>query len=201
MKTKSEAKRQAILAVAAETFGELGFERASMSEICARVGGSKATLYNHFASKEELFLTVMFQASEHEFEAVHRLLDPDIGDVAGALRDFGRGFLAVLYSPQVTAARRLVIAEAHRSELGRACYALGPGKGDAALAGFLETAMQAGKLRPAEPRIAASHLRGLLEAELLERFLFGVLTDIGAEALGPMVERAVEVFMRAYGPT
>jgi len=27
-----------------------------MAEICARVGGSKATLYNHFASKDELFL-------------------------------------------------------------------------------------------------------------------------------------------------
>ena len=56
MRTKSDEKRQAILDVAAEVFREAGFERASMSEICTRVGGAKATLYNHFASKDELFL-------------------------------------------------------------------------------------------------------------------------------------------------
>ena len=48
--------------------GELGFERTSMSEICTRLGGSKATLYNYFASKEALFLEVMFQASEADFQ-------------------------------------------------------------------------------------------------------------------------------------
>jgi AcrR family transcriptional regulator len=55
MKTKTESKRQAILTAAAEVFREVGFERASMSEIRARIGGSKATLYNYFPSKEKLF--------------------------------------------------------------------------------------------------------------------------------------------------
>ena len=50
MRVKTEEKRQAILEEAAKAFQELGFERTSMSEICARVGGSKATLYNYFAS-------------------------------------------------------------------------------------------------------------------------------------------------------
>ena len=54
MRVKTEAKRQHIVDVAAQAFRELGFEGASMAEICARVGGSKATLYNYFASKEEL---------------------------------------------------------------------------------------------------------------------------------------------------
>jgi AcrR family transcriptional regulator len=68
MRTKTEEKRQAIIDVAAATFGELGFERTSMSEICTRLGGSKATLYNYFPSKEALFLEVMFQASEADFQ-------------------------------------------------------------------------------------------------------------------------------------
>ena len=61
MKTKTEAKRQAILKAAAEVFRKVGFERASMSEIRARIGGSKATLYNYFPSKEKLFFEVMYQ--------------------------------------------------------------------------------------------------------------------------------------------
>ena len=59
MRVKSEARRQAILDVAAEVFREHGFEHASMSEMTARLGGSKSTLYSYFASKEELFLEVM----------------------------------------------------------------------------------------------------------------------------------------------
>ncbi len=55
MKTKTESKRQAILKAAADVFRDVGFERASMEEIRARIGGSKATLYNYFPSKEKLF--------------------------------------------------------------------------------------------------------------------------------------------------
>ena len=39
MRVKSEARRQAILEVAAEVFREHGFEQASMAEISARLGG------------------------------------------------------------------------------------------------------------------------------------------------------------------
>ncbi|MCD4482957.1 TetR/AcrR family transcriptional regulator, partial [Chromobacterium vaccinii] len=59
MRTKSENKRQGLVAAATEVFVERGYEAASMSEISARAGGSKATLYNYFPSKEALFLDVM----------------------------------------------------------------------------------------------------------------------------------------------
>ena len=44
MKTKTEAKRRAILEKAADVFRELGFEKASMSEICARVGAARVKI-------------------------------------------------------------------------------------------------------------------------------------------------------------
>ena len=59
MRVKSEARRQAIIDVAKEAFCRQGFEATSMSEIASRVGGSKATLYNYFRSKEEIFIAVM----------------------------------------------------------------------------------------------------------------------------------------------
>lgn len=59
MKKKTETKSQAIVDIAAEVFREMGFQRASMSEICRRVGGSKATIYSYFPSKELLFFEVM----------------------------------------------------------------------------------------------------------------------------------------------
>ena len=42
-----------------------GFDKTSVSEITAEVGGSKATIYSHFPSKEELFVECMLAAAEN----------------------------------------------------------------------------------------------------------------------------------------
>ncbi len=200
MRAKTETRRQAILDAAAQVFQETGFERTTMSAICERLGYSKATLYNYFASKEELFSAVVFEATEAEFEATLAALDPTLQDMTEVLEKFGRGLLTLLYSPQVLAVRRLIVAEAGRSDLGRKCYALGPERSEAVAAAYLQQAMDAGKLRQADPRIAALHLRALLEAEWLDRFLFQTLEPISDQAINATVQRAIAAFMAAYGP-
>ena len=200
MRAKTETRRQAILDAAAEVFQETGFERTTMAAICERLGYSKATLYNYFASKEELFSAVVFEATEAEFQATLESLDATVTDMTEALQKFGRGLLTLLYSPQVQAVRRLVVAEAGRSDLGKKCYELGPVRNEAATAVFLQQAMDAGQLRQADARIAALHLRGLLEAEWLDRFLFQTLEPVSAEEISATVGRAVAAFMAAYGP-
>lgn len=200
MRVKSETRRQAILDAAAEVFQELGFERASMSTICQRLGYSKATLYNYFSSKEELFSAVVFEATETEFQATHQALDSTLEDITQALESFGQRLLTLIYSPQVQAVRRLMVSEAGRSDLGRKCYERGPARNEAEIAEFLQQAMRAGKLRKADPRIAALHLRGLLEAEWFERFLFQILKEVSAKEINETVRRSVAAFMVAYGP-
>jgi len=119
MAKKSDTKRQHILTVAAQAFQELGFERTTMSEICARMGGSKATLYNYFPSKEVLFFEIMYLSTEAEFQAVHSAIDPSTDDIVTSLQNFGERLLTILYSPQVRANRHLSISESGHSELGR----------------------------------------------------------------------------------
>lgn len=199
MKKKTEAKRQAILDVAAQAFQELGFERTSMSEICARVGGSKATLYNYFPSKEELFFEVIFLSVEAEFDAVHNAIDATTEDIGEALRHFGQNLLRVLYSPEVRAKRHLAVSESGRTNLGRLVYERGVLPSQKLMAGFLQQAMESGKLRQADPMVAAKHLYALLESELLEGFLFQVLEQAAPDDIGAMTDRAVGVFMAAYG--
>ncbi len=200
MRKKSEAKRQAILDEAAKVFKEVGFERASMSEICARVGGSKATIYSYFPSKEDLFFEIMYRSTEAEFEATHLALDPSTEDVAKSLRHFGESLLPLLYSPEVQAARRLIVSESGRSGLGCRCYARGPQRGVELVSEFLQTAMHLGKLRNTDPVVATLHLRGLLESELQDRFLFQVQDKVSIEQIKAITARAVETFMAAYGP-
>ncbi|WP_231663421.1 TetR/AcrR family transcriptional regulator C-terminal domain-containing protein [Ralstonia solanacearum] len=105
----------------------------------------------------------------------------------------------MLYSSDVQAARRLVVAEAGRSDLGRLCYARGPAKGHARIADFLRGAMEAGRLRRADPNVVAHHFLALLEAELLDGFLFQTLESVDAAHIGAVAGRAVAAFLGAYG--
>jgi AcrR family transcriptional regulator len=89
MRTKSEERRQAMVATAAELFLQRGYEATSMAEICSRVGGSKATLYGYFKSKEELFLSVMKMLAEERMSHAYARLVPG-GDIAAALQAFGK---------------------------------------------------------------------------------------------------------------
>ena len=200
MRMKTEAKRQAILEVAALAFQELGFERTSMSEICARVGGSKATIYNYFASKEELFSEVMFLSTEAEFMVVHQALEASTDDVAESLQRFGERLLTFLYSPRIRAERHLAISESRRSELGRLVYERGVQRSQNLIAAFMARAMTQGQLRETDARVVAQHFFGLLEAELLEPFLHQQLGEVGAEQIRAVTARAVAVFMAGCGP-
>ena len=198
MRTRSEAKRQAILEAAAAVFRESGFERTTMSDIHERAGCSKPTLYSYFDSKEELFIEVVLVATEAEFQATHAALDPALGDITQALQRFGERLLALLYSPPVRAVRRLLMSEAGRAQLGPKCYELGSLRSENEVAAFLQQAMDRGQLRQADPRLAARQLKALLEAEWQTRFLLQVSEGPGPDDIGPSVERAVSVFIAAY---
>ena len=200
MRKKSESKRQSIVAMATEVFRENGFERASMSEICARVGGSKATLYSHFASKEELFLEVVFHSFEREFDAIYSSITDDQGDFPELLRDFGRQLLSVVFSSEFVPFRRLVFGDSAPPELRRMAFENGPKRGHDRLELILVEAMAAGKLRPADASVAAWQLQSLLQAEILYPVMMGVKEGVLADEVEVCVRDAVDVFMRAYAP-
>ncbi|MDR0851569.1 MAG: TetR/AcrR family transcriptional regulator [Clostridiales Family XIII bacterium] len=55
MKEAKELRKERILDAAFQIFLENGYARAKMSDIAARAGFGKSTLYEYFASKEEIF--------------------------------------------------------------------------------------------------------------------------------------------------
>ena len=198
MKTKTESKRQAILKAAADVFREVGFERASMSEIRARIGGSKATLYNYFPSKEKLFFEVMYQAKELELGEITAALNPDADDLKQELLHFGQKLVPALYSPDAIAIRRLAIAEFGHSNVGKVVFEGSTAPIEKKVAEFLNKAMKRGVLRSTDSKTAAVHLLSLLESELLQRVLLGVMESVKPEAVKGTVRRAVEVFLAGY---
>ena len=199
MSRKTEAKQQAILEMATEVFREFGFERASIAEICARLGSSKRTIYNYFASKEELFFAVITRSAAHEFRDIHNFIDPSLTDMAESLRNFGEKLLAFLYSPQMIEQRHLSISASKQSELGRLAYEEGVLRSLRLTAESMQAAMDAGKLRQADAFVATQQLFALLEAELLKASLLQQLGEVSEDRIRQVTNRAIEVFMAAYG--
>lgn len=202
---KRDAKRHAILDTAFRLFKTQGFDRTSVSQITSDVGGSKATIYSHFPSKEELFVECMTAAAEDFIvrisEQVFAQLDTSGTDPQAVLREYGIRYLGFVCSPDIVAARRLLIAEAIRSAVGKLFYAKLAAL-RAHVESFLSQFMVTGALRHDDPRLAAEHLRGLLEAEILEPLLLHARDDSPNEnEIALAAERAIAAFLRAYTPT
>lgn len=198
MRLRTEAKRESILDIAGQVFQEMGYARASMAEIAARVGGSKATLYGYFPSKQELFVEVANRAAaKHMSKAFEQLVQGE--DLNLVLRRFGERFLSLVATPQSTATYRMLIAEAGHSDIGRRFYESGPKRAETAIATFLQSEMDAGRLKKADPSVAGLHLLALLDAETLHLRLMSAGPMPTRHQLKQIVNRAVAVFLAAYG--
>ncbi len=199
MRKRSEKKRRAILDAAYGLFREKGFEKTSVAEINARAGGSKATIYSYFPSKEELFVECMFSLAETYLEGILKLLKNPVGDILPTLQAFGESFLRLVCSSEMISLRRLMIAEAERAGIGR-LFNEKLERMRYQVASFISDVMSEGKLRAGDADLAAVQLRALLEAELFEPLLLCVGDDRpGEEAIVSAAGRAVGTFMRAYG--
>lgn len=197
---KGDNKRQSIIDTACRLFRNHGFDKTSVSEITAQVGGSKATIYNYFSSKEELFVECMTAAAEGYIKGAVAQLDVLDTDPEAALREFGVNILKFGSSAEMVAVRRLLIAEATRSEIGKLFFA----KIIALrtnVAELLSKFMASGALRPDDADFAACQLRALLEADILEPLMLHVREDAPeAVELEQATDRAVTAFMRIYAP-
>jgi hypothetical protein len=93
-----------------------------------------------------------------------------------------------------------MIAEATRSGIGKLFLAKIAAM-RAQVVVFLSQLMAAGTLRPDDARLAADHLRGLLEAEIMEPLLLHARDDTPDDKeIAVATDRAIAAFMRACAP-
>ncbi|WLH14806.1 TetR/AcrR family transcriptional regulator [Pseudomonas hefeiensis] len=201
MRVKTQAKRDAILAAASQVFRDAGFEGASMGEIATKVGGSKATLYSYFSSKEELFVAAMHEVAHKEFEPVFVALDKKDDNLQETLQAFGEHVLQFLCSAATIQTRRAVIAESGRTEIGKRFHELGPQIGMQRIADFLNRQMSQGNLRKSDPLLAAVQLSALLECETVAPLMLRTVEKISKAQLKQATERALDTFLAAYAIT
>jgi AcrR family transcriptional regulator len=188
-----------MLEIARADFLREGYAAASMSEIAAKIGGSKATLYSYFPSKKDLFAAVIEEEIRQMLAPLFEMQETQ-GDIRTVLERFARRFQESVLTDDAVAFYRLVIAESARfPEVGQAAYHFGVQRGLDRLAGYFAAAMERGELRRADASVAVAQFLDLCTGELHRKRLFGVAGPDDREEAERQARNAVATFLAAYG--
>jgi TetR/AcrR family transcriptional repressor of mexJK operon len=148
------------------------YRNVSMDKIANAAPVSKATLYNHFTSKNELFAAVVSELCTSLLQTI-TLSDDD--DAEQTLKKIAAAFVELLYSPDGLAMYRLVIAESHAfPELGQLIYDNGAALALTQLEAYLQQLQNSGCYHIPDTRFAADAFFSLLKGDLHFRCLLGV---------------------------
>lgn len=195
---RGEARRQAMLEAASELFLERGFEGTSVSDVVKRSGGSLATLYAWFGSKEGLFEAIAAEISAHILAALDTQ-EFESRPLAEALQALGERFLGQVLCPEALRWHRMCFSEGHKfPELRAALIRSGPGRITERLADYLAAQARAGRLEIEDPSLAATHFFALVKSETHLAAVCGEPIEVSPEDVVAQVRRAVRVFLRGY---
>lgn len=197
-RVRTEEKRDEIVRIASEAFNELGYDRCSMATISDRLGGSKATLYGYFGSKEELLRAVLQCQVASEFDRLmHELHDePNLRE--GLIR-LGTAYLKKKLSSLPVANIRCIVNQPPCSTMGKEFYESVIHPAFTNIAAQLQVLMDQGRLKQVDPWVALMHWKGLHDWDLFERRLIGVISgpqDVDIEKIATL---GADAFLKLYG--
>ena len=197
-RVRTEEKRRQIVGIASQLFQELGYERTSMSLISERLGGSKATLYGYFKSKEELLQSVLvYDVTEEADRLMNEFLSGK--NLRDGLITLGKAYMHRRLSPGPIANVRIVSTQPEDSTIGKEFYENVLGPAWRRLANRFKMMMAAGILKKADPWIAAMQWKGMCEWDMFERRLLNAIKEADADEIERASIAAADAFLKLYG--
>ena len=197
-RVRTDEKRQEIVRVASELFEQYGFDRTSMSMIADRLGGSKATLYGYFKSKEELFRAwIAYDVPAQSDRFMQEFLSAK--DLKEGFTKLGIAYLTRLLSATPIGNMRMLANQPEGSELAKAFYEEILRPAWQRLADRIETLMDEGVLKRADPWVATMQWKGLNEWDLLDKRLLGITKQADPDEIVKAATTASDAFLRLYG--
>lgn len=179
--------RERVLRAATSSFLAHGYG-SSVDDIARRARVAKQTVYQHFASKDELFKAVAGDLAKRV------LVKLEGGDVRQSLLRFALEYRKRALGAQGIATFRTLVPEVPRFRaLARDMYANTAGEMVRRLAGFLQQ-----KLDVPDPEFAAEMLLSMLSGHDRLKRLFAV--PPGAESEAARTARIVDCFLKAHQP-
>ncbi len=189
--------RARILDSASEAFLENGYEITSTAEIARRARVSKRELYTYFQDKRDILDAVITEL-QAEIQSQANASWSSGGGVREVLTEAGTEILRIMNSERFGKLFRIVAAQSFRDPvLSRRFYLLGPAMGRKNTAAFLSRQMIVGKLRTADPLLAADDfLDMLVSSRYLTAVVLGQMRRLPKSHVH--VAHAVDLFLKYY---
>ena len=152
-----QAKRDAVLHVAAQMFNERGFHATSLDDIAARLNVTKPTLYYYVKNKDAILLACVKKGLDMTLEGIDASRAAG-GNAIDQLRACMRTYAEVVTQPFGMCLIRVgdeEVAEPIRTELRRLKSEI-----DHAFRRLVEQGVQEGVLAPCDPKMAAFVIAG-----------------------------------------
>lgn len=194
----TDRKRDAIIQAAIAEFRANGFEATSVDKVAARAEVSKRTLYNHFASKDELFAAILHILWESSASELRRAYEPQ-RPVREQLMELLQCKLAMLADDNFLALARVAIAAAlHSPERAREMVDR-IGEKDNAMLDWIRAAQKHGALKVSDAAQAYKQLECLIKGVAFWPQVAMGQPRLTAAARKKLAAASVDLFLSHYG--
>jgi AcrR family transcriptional regulator len=193
--SRGEARRRAMIEAAWQVLQEKGCEAATLSDIIALSGGSRATLYEAFGGKNGLFEAAVAERCRAFGKSMQVVLD-ERNDPRSVLETLAFAFLNRVVVPESTRALGIFVAEGGRfPQMIETFLRHGPRALTSRLACYLASATRAGQLQVDDPELAADLFLSMLQGQWLLRIMSQNEVPPAADVLRERARLAVSIFL------
>lgn len=191
-----DPKRLAILSGATRMFLAHGYRNVSMEKIAQAAPVSKATLYKHFDSKNDLLGAVISDLCESLLQTMTQITT-ESNDVENDLTKIATSAVDLIFAEDALAIYRLVVAESPDfPELGQLFYQSGPQATLTQMEGYFRRLNAVGRFNITDPVFAADAFFSMLKGDLHLRCLLTKTLRPSADEKHRQVSRVVAFYMQ-----
>lgn len=192
---RGEARRRAMIDAAWQVLQEKGCEAATLSDIIALSGGSRATLYDAFGGKDGLIEAAVAERCNAFSESMQLVLD-ERNDPRKVLETLAVAFLTKVVAPESVRTLSIFVAEGGRfPHMIDTFLRHGPRTLTSRVARYLAAETRAGQLQVDDPELAADLFLSMLQGQWLLRVMSQPVTTPAPESLHRRAKAAVSIFL------
>jgi TetR/AcrR family transcriptional regulator len=187
-----EERRRVIVEAAVALFSQKGFRGTTTKEIAETAGCSEATIFKHFATKDELYSAILEAKSRIEetlAKAAHAAASKDDIGVFRAV-----GLESLIRTEQDPSLMRLLLFSALEGhDLSHLFFESKVRGLHEFLSGYIKDRIADGAFQPVDPLLAARGFVGMIAHYLLIHEIFGVKRQAGL-----LPEHVIDTFVRLF---
>jgi AcrR family transcriptional regulator len=187
-----EERRRVIVEAAVALFSQKGFRGTTTKEIAETAGCSEATIFKHFATKDELYSAILEAKSRIEETLAKAAQAAASKDDIGVFQAVG--LESLIRTEQDPSLMRLLLFSALEGhDLSQLFFESKVRGLHGFLSGYIKDRIADGAFQPVDPLLAARGFVGMIAHYLLIHEIFGVKRQAGL-----LPEHVVDTFVRLF---